>query len=119
MQSCDSLGCRYPFFQVVKSPNSAFNVRSTSLLFLQGLYGVVCHNSKLLGPVLKLLLTQLQIYVDSDEDAQPPIKLEPTIVTQGEKVVLVEPMARFVSIAILVFICNSVFDIYNAMQGTH
>lgn len=68
-------------------------VRST---LYQGLYGVVYHNSKLLVPILKLLLKQLETYIDPDEDVEPPIKMEPTIVIQGEKVNIVEPLGDLI-----------------------
>lgn len=80
---------------------------------MQGLYGVVHHNSKLLVPVLMLLVKQLDIYVDPDEDAEPPMRLEPTIVTQGEKVDIVEPLVSMQ--------CNptSVCDVAMATKLTH
>lgn len=80
---------------------------------MQGLYGVVHHNSKLLVPVLMLLVKQLDIYVDPDEDAEPPMRLEPTIVTQGEKVDIVEPLVSMQ--------CNptSVCDVTMATKLTH
>ncbi|XP_071827713.1 Fanconi anemia group I protein-like isoform X2 [Apostichopus japonicus] len=88
-----ALVCTEILWNLSRSLTQQAEVRRT---LYQGLYGVVHHNSKLLVPVLMLLVKQLDIYVDPDEDAEPPMRLEPTIVTQGEKVDIVEPLGDLI-----------------------
>ena len=40
------------------------------------------------------MLSQFQRYVESDEDVNPPIKLEPCLSAAGDQVYLTEPLVR-------------------------
>ncbi|XP_048249251.1 Fanconi anemia group I protein-like isoform X2 [Haliotis rufescens] len=64
------------------------------LQLYEGLYEVLCHNSKLQAPVLDMLLNQIKRYYESDSDMTPPLKLDPCILAQGESVYLAEPMGH-------------------------
>ncbi|XP_071497957.1 Fanconi anemia group I protein-like [Diadema antillarum] len=64
------------------------------LVLYEGLYEVLCRNSHLQGSILDLLLGQFKSYYESDEDVQPPIKLQPCITTQGNNVFTAEPLAH-------------------------
>ncbi|KAI8726822.1 Fanconi anemia group I protein, partial [Biomphalaria glabrata] len=58
----------------------------------QGLCGVLHRNSELMNPVLDLLFFQLKKYYEFNEDVKPPLRLEPCIITHGDKVYLAEPL---------------------------
>jgi Fanconi anemia group I protein len=62
----------------------------------QGLYEVLCTNSKLAEPIIELLLTQLMVYYEKESDATPPVRLEPCITTSGSEVQRTEPLDRLV-----------------------
>ncbi|KAI8733755.1 Fanconi anemia group I protein, partial [Biomphalaria glabrata] len=65
----------------------------------QGLCEVLLRNSELMNPVLDLLFFQLKKYYEFNEDVKPPLRLEPCIITHGDKVYLAEPLAHLVGCA--------------------
>ena len=48
--------------------------------------------SEFLFKVHKFVIFQLKTYYESNEDVNPPLKLEPCILAQGEQVYLAEPL---------------------------
>lgn len=67
------------------------------LLLYQGLFDVLNRNTQLKDAILEMLLSQLKGYYESNEDVNPPLKLEPCILAQGEQVFLGEPLAHLLS----------------------
>ncbi|KAI0209686.1 Fanconi anemia group I protein [Lamellibrachia satsuma] len=68
------------------------------LTLYEGLYEVVHRNSQLVNPVLSVLLAQLRLYYETEEDVNPPLKLDPCVTAQGGTDVFpVEPLAHFLS----------------------
>lgn len=63
---------------------------------LQGLYDVLDRNTQLREPVLAMLMAQLKTYYKKNTDMNPPLKLEPCIIGQGDQVCLAEPLVRLV-----------------------
>ena len=45
-------------------------------------------------------LIQLKGYYESNEDVNPPLKLEPCIIAQGDQVFLAEPLVRCINSAL-------------------
>ncbi|XP_060066716.1 Fanconi anemia group I protein-like [Ylistrum balloti] len=64
------------------------------LIFYEGIYKVLCRNSRLQGPILNILLSQLKKYYELSEDVNPPLKLDRCICAQGDQVYLQEPLAH-------------------------
>ena len=53
---------------------------------------VLDRNSQLRDPILSILMSQLKGYYEKNEEMNPPLKLEPCILAQGEQVFLSEPL---------------------------
>ncbi|XP_073239367.1 Fanconi anemia group I protein-like [Porites lutea] len=60
----------------------------------EGLFHVLYRNPQLQQPILDMFFNQFQRYVESDEDVNPPIKLEPCLSAAGDQVYLTEPLAH-------------------------
>ncbi|XP_053406526.1 Fanconi anemia group I protein-like [Mercenaria mercenaria] len=64
------------------------------LLLYQGLVDVLDRNTQLRDPILSMLMSQLKCYYEKNEEMNPPLKLEPCILAQGDQVYLAEPLAH-------------------------
>nr|XP_054766661.1 Fanconi anemia group I protein-like [Lytechinus pictus] len=64
------------------------------MVLYEGLYEVLCRNTKLQGAITDMLQRQFKTYYEADEDIQPPLKLQPCITAQGNNVFLAEPLAH-------------------------
>ncbi|KAJ7376915.1 hypothetical protein OS493_031507 [Desmophyllum pertusum] len=60
----------------------------------EGLFLVLCRNPQLQHPILDMFNSQFQKYFESDENVNPPVKLEPCLSAAGEQVYLTEPLAH-------------------------
>eukprot|EP00057_Strongylocentrotus_purpuratus_P022740 XP_011677214.1 PREDICTED: Fanconi anemia group I protein [Strongylocentrotus purpuratus] len=64
------------------------------LVLYEGLFEVLCRNTKLQGAITDMLQRQFKAFYEADEDVQPPLKLQPCITAQGTNVFLAEPLAH-------------------------
>ena len=60
--------------------------------FFQELISILDKNTELREPILEMLMYQLKGYYEKNEEVNPPLKLEPCIMSQGDQVFLVEPL---------------------------
>ncbi|XP_041370521.1 Fanconi anemia group I protein-like [Gigantopelta aegis] len=67
------------------------------LLLYEGLYEVLDRNTQLQAPILDLLLHQIKKYFESEDDVIPPLKLDLSILAQGDQVYLAEPLAHLLT----------------------
>ncbi|KAM9375874.1 Fanconi anemia group I protein [Pholidichthys leucotaenia] len=67
------------------------------LMLYEGFYDVLRRNSQLASSIMQTLLSQLRRYYEPEQDLLPPVKLEPCITANGDRVYLQEPLAHLVS----------------------
>ncbi|XP_064629898.1 Fanconi anemia group I protein-like [Lineus longissimus] len=67
------------------------------LMLYEGLYEVLYRNSQLSLPILDMLHAQLMKFYEKGEDVQPPLKLDPCIVAQGDQIYIAEPLGMLVN----------------------
>ena len=75
-------------------------------------------NTNLCQPILGALLSHLRKYYEKEEDVNPPIKLEPCVKSEGDKVLplepLVSPQAACEKVANDLGLCDTVEHTYDA-----
>ncbi|XP_033114599.1 Fanconi anemia group I protein-like [Anneissia japonica] len=81
--------------EILGSLRRSFNQQAdVKLILYEGLYEALSNNSKLKGEILEMLSNQLEKYYVDDSEVLPPIKLEPCIAEQGDKVYITEPVTH-------------------------
>lgn len=68
----------------------------TEIKLFLGLYATVTKNPEITEIVLNMLLSHLNLYLNTDDSVLPPVKLELCTDVHGVEVILQEPIAQLI-----------------------
>ena len=90
----------------------------TEIKLFLGLYAAITKNPEITEIVLNMLLSHLNLYLNTDDSVLPPVKLELCTDVHGVEVILQEPIAQLIFTLQKIFI-NSVVKNLHTSEKLH